>query len=203
MINWNPNPHRLISVMPSEKALSEQSDPDLYLALKAGQASALGVLYDRHAGLVYGLALSKLGNAPEAEDLTQDIFLNLTKSTSYDPRRGSLRTFLAVLTRSRSLDRLRSRKTTQSLLTRLKLGGREPDANSPFETVFQADQSQQVQTAIAQLSDAQQQLIRMAYYDGLSQSEIATQLQIPLGTVKTRTRQGLLKLRQSLMEYRG
>jgi RNA polymerase sigma-70 factor (ECF subfamily) len=74
---------------------------------------------------------------------------------------------------------------------------------SPLETAFQDEQSQYVQSALAELPEGQQQLIRMAYYDGLSQSEIAAQLQIPLGTVKTRTRQGLLKLRQSLTDYVG
>jgi RNA polymerase sigma-70 factor (ECF subfamily) len=185
-----------------ERVLSNQTDVELYFALKKGQTIALGILYDRHAGLVYGLALKALGNAQEAEDLTQDIFLNLTKITSYDPKRGSLRTFLAVLTRSRAIDRIRSRTTKRSLLNRLKpRGNLENSTNSPLETVFQNERSQQVQSALAQLSESQQQLIRMAYYDGLSQSEIAAQLQMPLGTVKTRTRQGLLKLRQNLLDY--
>ncbi len=187
-----------------ERVLANQTDAELYLALKEGQATALGVLYDRHAGLVYGLALQALGNAQEAEDLTQDIFLNLTKVTSYDPKRGSLRTFLAIITRSRAIDRLRSRSTKQSLLARIKpLGGLGMTTVSPLETAFQDEQSQYVQSALAELPEGQQQLIRMAYYDGLSQSEIAAQLQIPLGTVKTRTRQGLLKLRQSLTDYVG
>jgi RNA polymerase sigma-70 factor, ECF subfamily len=193
-----------MSIMPSdtpEKGFFDQTDAELYLALKAGQTRLLGVLYDRHAGLVYGLALKILGNPQEAEDLTQDIFLNLTKSTSYDPKRSSLRTFLAVLTRSRALDRLRSRNTAQSLLARLKPQTHLESRNSPLEAAFRDEQSEQVQSALTQLSEHQQQLIRMAYYDGLSQSEIAAQLHIPLGTVKTRTRQSLIQLRQSLADY--
>lgn len=181
-----------------------QTDAKLYLALKAGHTAALGILYDRHAGLVYGLALKTLGNAQEAEDLTQDIFLNLAKSTAYDSRRGSLRTFLAILTRSRALDRVRSRNTALSFLERWRsTSNQETTSQSPFEHAFQKEQSQEVQTALAQLSDSEQQILRLAYYDGLTQSEIADQLNMPLGTVKTRTRRSLLKLRQTLTDYIG
>lgn len=185
-----------------ESSFSSQTDAELYLALRAGDTVALGVLYDRHAGLVYGIALKVLGNAQEAEDLTQDVFLTLARGCSYDPARGSLRTFLAILTRSRSIDRIRARTTAHNVLGRWQ-PSREQDAtaNSPFEQVSQTEQSQEVRSALAQLSENQQQILKMAYYDGLSQSEIAKQLDIPLGTVKARARRGLLKLRQSLTHY--
>jgi RNA polymerase sigma-70 factor (ECF subfamily) len=183
--------------------LPGQTDAELFLALKDGQTAALGVLYDRHARLVYGLALKTLGNPQEAEDLTQDIFLTLAKGSSYDPRRGSLRTFLAVLTRSRAIDRVRSRNTKLAFLSRWQSGVSQNTANSPLDQAFQGERSQEVQTALAQLSDSQQQILKMAYYDGLSQSEIAKQLAVPLGTVKARARRGLLKLRQTLTDYIG
>lgn len=181
---------------------SSQTDAELIFALRNGQTTALGVLYNRHVGLVYGLAFSALGNAQEAEDLTQDIFLTLVKGTTYDPHRGSLRTFLAILTRSRARDRLRSRNSVRQTLYRWKLGGQvEPLSNIPLERVFQHEQSQEVSTALAQLSENQQQILKMAYYDGLSQSEIAQKLEIPLGTVKARARRGLLKLRETLTSF--
>lgn len=181
---------------------SNQTDAELIATLSKGQTAALGILYDRHAGLVYGLALNALGNAQEAEDLTQDIFLTLAKGTTYDPQRGSLRTFLAILTRSRARDRLRSRNSARQTLQRWQVGGQtEPIANTPLEQVFQHEQSQEVSTALAQLSDSQQLILKMAYYDGLSQAEIAKQLEIPLGTVKARARRGLLKLRQTLTSF--
>lgn len=187
-----------------EKSSPSQTDAELYRALRAGQTEVLGILYDRHAPLVYGLALKTLGTPQEAEDLTQDIFLNLTKSTAYDPSRGSLRTFLAILTRSRALDRMRSRSSTRSFLERFRSSNNaETMSQSPFEQVFQNEQSEEVQTALAQLSDSEQQILRLAYYDGLTQSEIADRLNIPLGTVKTKTRRSLLKLRQTLTDYVG
>lgn len=181
---------------------SSQTDAELIFALRNGQTAVLGVLYNRHIGLVYGLAFSALGNAQEAEDLTQDIFLTLVRGTTYDPQRGSLRTFLAILTRSRARDRLRSRNSVRQTLYRWKLGGQvDTLSNVPLERIFQHEQSQAVSTALAQLSENQQQILKMAYYEGLSQSEIAQKLEIPLGTVKARARRGLLKLRETLTSF--
>ncbi|MGG6295775.1 sigma-70 family RNA polymerase sigma factor [Leptolyngbya sp. AN02str] len=183
--------------------LPDLSDADLYFRLKANQPEALGILYDRHASLVYGLALRVLGTQQEAEDLTQDIFLNLVRS-SFDPKRGSLRTYLATLTRSRAIDRVRSRTTATNVLRKWQPGsGATETPNLPFDFIAQREQAQEVQAALAELSDEQQTILRMAYYDGLSQSQIAERLNIPLGTVKARARRGLLKLRQTLTDYIG
>jgi RNA polymerase sigma-70 factor (ECF subfamily) len=185
-----------------EPLASRQTDAELYRVLRSGQTGALGVLYDRHAGLVYSIALRALGSPQEAEDLTQDIFLNLARSTAYNPDRGALRTFLAVLTRSRAIDRLRSHRTARSSLERLQVvGSVEPSGQSPLEQVFQQEQSQEVQAALAQLPEGDQRILRMAYYDGLSQSEIAERLNLPLGTVKSKARRTLLKLRQTLADH--
>jgi len=177
---------------------SSATDAELLLALRAGQTAALGELYDRHSSLVYSLALKVLNRPQEAEDLMQDIFLNLAQST-YDPKRGSLRTYLAILTRSRAIDRVRSHNSASRAIERSKPGiNQAVNVNSPLEYAFQTEQSQAVQAALAQLSEEQQQVLRMTYYDGLSQSEIARQLALPLGTVKARARRGLVKLRQTL-----
>lgn len=185
-----------------ESPLLSQTDAELVLAVNNGQAAALGVLYDRHAALVYGIAFNTLGNSQEAEDLTQDIFLTFAKRSSYDPGRGSLRTFLAVLTRSRAKDRLRARQSARGVLNRWQsMGQQDSTPNLPLEHVFQSEQSQEVSSALAQLPDNQQQVLKMAYYEGLSQAEIAKRLAIPLGTVKARARRGLLKLRQTLTHF--
>lgn len=194
--------------MPSELfsnlafSLESQTDAELIFALRNGQTLALGVLYDRHSGLVYGLALKVLGNAQEAEDLTQDVFINLLKSDSYNPQRSSLRTFLAVLTKYRAIDRLRSRTSARQLISRWRQSKTsESTSNIPLERAFQQEQSQEVSAALAQLPEGEQQILRLAYYDGFSQSEISRQLELPLGTVKTRARRGLLKLRQFLAPF--
>lgn len=184
-----------------EKLLLVQTDAELYLALKAGRDEAFGILYDRHAGLVYGLALKILGNPQEAEDLTQDVFLHLARASTYEPSRGSLRTFLAILTRSRAIDKVRSRSKAREFLGQLQNSQKQDVTDSVFAQVSRKEQSEEVRAALAQLSDEQQQILQMAYYDGLSQSEIAARLKIPLGTVKARARRGLLKLRQTLTDY--
>jgi RNA polymerase sigma-70 factor (ECF subfamily) len=189
---------------------SEQSNPveqvtltdaQLWLAMTQGQTEALGVLYDRHAGLVYSVALNVLGNPQEAEDLTQDIFVRLIHRSAYDPRRGSLRTFLSILTRSRALDRVRSRQR-ETLRSKQQ---QQPDASGSVSSVAmdelsQQEQTQEVQAALAQLSAQQQQLLQMSYYEGLTQTTIAERLGLPLGTVKSKVRRSLLKLREILQD---
>jgi RNA polymerase sigma-70 factor (ECF subfamily) len=180
---------------------SPPMDTEIYEALKAGQQSALSILYNRYGRLVYGIALHMLKNPQEAEDLTQEIFLTLWRSKAYNPARGTLSSFLTTMTRSRAIDKLRSHKTSRNFLDRwFRNMSAEPSSNTPFEQVSLGERSQQVRNALAQLSDNQRQVLEMAYYEGLSLSEIAQQLGLPLGTVKTRSRLGLAKLRQTLQE---
>lgn len=179
------------------KLLESQADVDLILALRSGNTAALGALYDRHAGLVYGVALKVLNDPQEAEDLVHDIFLYLAREETYDSTRSSLRTFLAVLTRSRAIDRLRLRANRTRILQEREPGrpGDERD-RLPLESLSQREQSQVVDEAIARLSESQQVVLKLMYYEGLSQSTISKQLNLPLSTVKGRARRGLLRLRQ-------
>lgn len=186
---------------PNRGNVGEPTDADLWLRLQAGRHDALGRLYDRHASLVYGIALKLLTNPQEAEDLTQDIFIKLAQATPYDPQRGSLRTFLAIMTRSRALDRLRSRTVAQNSVARLQTL-QSTVSPLPVDHLHQLEQSEQVKAALAQLSVPQRQVLRMAYYEGMTQATIAEQLNAPLGSVKAHARRGLLKLRQILHDYR-
>ena len=176
-----------------------KNDADLFRQLQNGQTNVLAVLYDRHAALVYGIALKLLKNPQEAEDLTQDIFLSLTRKCSYNPKKGTLRTFLAILTRSRAIDKIRSRTRANKRLRNQAVAENSGIVfDNSMESFSQQEQSQKVQAALKQLSSREQEVLRMAYYDGLSQSKIAAQLNIALGTVKSRSRSGLLKLRRAL-----
>lgn len=187
----------------SEDENPNQTDVDLFLRLQNGETDALAILYDRHAALVYGIALHLLTNTTEAEDLTQDIFLILTRKSAYDPQRGSLRTYLSILTRSRALDRLRSSNRRQQKLRHQAANEHEQVLFiNPIEEAAQLERSQEVLEALEQLSTKEREVLRMAYYQGLSQAEIATRLSTALGTVKSRTRRGLLKLRQALINSR-
>ncbi|MBF2075410.1 MAG: sigma-70 family RNA polymerase sigma factor [Synechococcales cyanobacterium C42_A2020_086] len=178
------------------------SDLDLLLALKGGEVASLATLYDRYAKLVFGLAFKILENSEEAEDVTQDVFLTLWRRSTYDPARGSLSSFLTTMTRSRAIDKLRARGSRLRFLQRWQGVVRtEASAATPLEHASLGERSQLVRGALAQLPESERRILEIAYYEGLSQSEIAKRLNIPLGTVKTRSRQGLLKLRKTLQDY--
>jgi RNA polymerase sigma-70 factor (ECF subfamily) len=179
------------------------TDEELFQAMASGQSWALGILYDRYATLVYRLALRILANPQEAEDLTQEIFLNLWRSGSYQSSRGTLSSFLTTLTRSRAIDKLRSRGSNLKFIQRWSqmMATEETSSPTPFESASLNQRSHCVRNALAQLPPKQRQVLEMAYYEGLSQSEISAQLGIPLGTIKTWSRQGLLNLRKNLRDF--
>jgi RNA polymerase sigma-70 factor, ECF subfamily len=177
------------------------TDVELLDSLKTKQPEALGCLYDRYGGVVYGVALKVLQSQPEAEDLTQEIFLSLWQRPIDPAKHGHLLRYLITMTRSRAIDKLRSRSRKLNLVQRWGQNAvAETQAPTPVEQAVTNERSQQVRQALAQLSTEQRQVIELAYDAGLSQSEIAQQLNKPLGTVKSWTRQGLVKLKQLLRD---
>lgn len=179
----------------------DETDATLVAALRQGDKSVLGVLYDRYSRLVYSIAFRILKSGPEAEDLTQEIFLNLWQKQAYNPARSSLSRFLSTVTRNRAIDRIRSRGNRRRILKGLVPQSPSVDAFSlPEVQASQGERSQRVREALKNLPDKQRQLLWLAYYHGFSQSEIANHTNIPLGTVKSRMRQGLLKLKGTLQD---
>jgi len=177
------------------------TDDELCRALRAGRTNALEALYDRHAGLVFGLSRRILASSEEAEDLTQEIFIGLQRHCGFDPSRGTMSAYLSTLTRSRALDRLRTRRSRLRLHE--KLGSHElqpPEPITPPEQVTLDDNAKRVRQALTALPEPLRRVVELAYYGGLSQTEIATELGSPLGTVKSWTRKGLLALRESLRD---
>ncbi len=197
--NMEPNP-------PQKKPqdLLPLTDAELFHALQTRQPKALSILYERYGSLVYGVALKMLQNASEAEDLTQEIFLALWRRATYNPEHGYFIRYLITMTRSRAIDKLRSHGRNVKLLERWRQTVTpESPSSTPFEQACLTERSQHVREALSQLTEKQRQVLEMAYDSGQSQSEIAQQLDIPLGTVKTYTRQGLLKLKQILRDSIG
>jgi RNA polymerase sigma-70 factor (ECF subfamily) len=181
-----------------------KTDTELLHAVRAGQTAALGTLYDRYASLVYGLALAILTSPQEAEDLTQDIFLALSNKCDYDPARGSLNAYLVTLTRSRAIDKLRARGTKMRFLNRWsQVTDLHGSSGTPFDHLSLTECSRRVREALAQLPEHQRQVLELAYYKDLSQTEIADRLKTPLGTIKTWTRTGLFTLRRALQDLIG
>jgi len=183
-----------------EGAAAGPSDEALLRAL-ATDRSALGPLYDRYSGLVYGLARAILQTEDEAQDLTQEVFLMLCQGSGYDARRGSLGAFLTTLTRSRAIDRLRSRGRRLRLLHASWRSA--PAAEGPpaaVDVMVTRESSARVRSAVAELPANERRALEMVYYQGLTQAEIAATLDAPLGTVKSWCRRGLLGLRAALAD---
>jgi RNA polymerase sigma-70 factor, ECF subfamily len=181
--------------------LTDQSDLQVVVALQAGNNTALGIVYDRYGAAVYRLALRILTNPTEAEDLTQEVFLAFWRGVDkYDPQRGALLVFLLTITRSRALNRLQQQNSQQNLQQRFGHHLPPPPSQPGMESVALSELSDRMGVALQQLPIAQKQVLEMAYYEGKSQSVIAQELNLPLGTIKTRSRQGLLKLRQLLRD---
>jgi RNA polymerase sigma-70 factor, ECF subfamily len=178
------------------------ADRELLTALCQQHPTALARLYDRYSGLVYKLALQMLKTPDAAADLTQEVFLALwQKPERYDPERGTMTVFLSVMTRSRALNRIRSAKSQQNMVERFgRMALPEPQNSPGLAQASLAELSDRMRQALQVLPEAQRTVLQMAYYEGLSQSDITERTGIPLGTVKSRSRQGLLKLRELLKD---
>ncbi|HSQ91638.1 MAG TPA: sigma-70 family RNA polymerase sigma factor [Nitrospiraceae bacterium] len=181
-------------------------DPSLLARVVKGDQQAFSQLYDHSSTLLFTLALRILGNRKEAVELLQDVYWEVWRKVSrYDVGRGTPVAWLITLTKSRAIDRLRARasrgyQARNSLEAETAAEVADPGP-SPFET--QADQELRaaVEAAVAGLPQAQQQAIELAYYEGLSHAEIASRLNQPLGTVKTRFKLGMSRLRDSLQKW--
>ncbi len=188
----------------SELDYSTLNDESLVRLIAQARAEALGVLYDRYSRLVFGLALNSVGDPATAEEITQDVFVRVwQRARQYHADRGKVSTWLTSITRHRAIDQLRRRgsRPEQHSVTWAELPpGAEPSVNGPEQAAALAADSDRVRSAMAQLSDEQKQVLALAYFQGLTQSQIAESLGLPLGTVKTRIRLGMQKLREMLQE---
>lgn len=172
-----------------------ETDEALLGRVRQKDPEALGALYERYARQVYGLALGMLRDPGAAEEITQEVFLSVWQNArTFDSSRGSFAAWVMSLAHHKAVDRLRRlqvRRTEPANET-------TPDAVDVVEEVVRLLESERVRKALQALPQDQREVIVLAYYGGLTQREIAQRLGIPLGTVKTRTRDGLLRLRTIL-----
>ena len=184
-------------------ALPRDRDRELMARIEARDADALGLLYDCHAARLLGLAERIVGGGGEAEEVLQEVFLHVWRAAaSYDASRGSVLAWLLVATRSRSIDRLRARRPASR--GELKRLDEVPEAASPLDVESDSVSRQWeaiCRSAIGELPEEQRRVLELAYFEGLTQVEIAERTLTPLGTVKTRARLGLMKLRERIRPY--
>lgn len=172
-------------------------------ALARRDKAALGRLYDLLARPLYSLALRLTRDAAEAQDIVQDVFLQLWhKASDYSAARGSVFTWAATLTRNRAIDRIRMRKRRTEIVKESAADIHEAAAGIREDTAADAagarEEAAVVRAALDRLAPEQRAAVELAFFGGLTQQEIATRLNEPLGTVKARIRRGLLKLRDAL-----
>ena len=178
---------------------SEQEWVLLLRRMAQGDQQALAVFYDATSTLVYGLARRMLENPATAEEVTLDVYTQVWRqAASYNQERGTPSAWLFILTRSRALDRLRSSTQEQKRLAALEVAETPPSVSTPEESSMVTERRRLVQTAFATLVPEQRRVLELAYFAGLSHYDIAAQLSLPLGTVKTRLRLGMAKLRELL-----
>jgi len=170
------------------------SDKELVSRVRAGDQNAMGTLYDRYSPLVYAVGLRVLADTAAAEDVLQEVFMQLWRNPArFDASRGSLGAWLAVIARNRGIDALRKRRYESDIEDIVV--SVEPDLAS------EADRSRaakNVRDVLNGMHPAQRQALEMAFFEGLTHTEIAAKIGEPLGTIKTRIRAGLLALRKAL-----
>jgi RNA polymerase sigma-70 factor, ECF subfamily len=171
-------------------------------AVARGSGDAVAELYDRYGATVYGLALRILGQPDLAEEVVQDVFAQVWRDAGrYDASRSTVAGWMVMLTRTRGIDRLRARQARPDLAAAVDTSAALPLASAdrtPESTTLVAEDTRLVRGALAQLPDQFRSLIELAYYEGLTHSEIASRTGIPLGTVKTRLRNAMGTLRSAL-----
>jgi len=165
----------------------------LVSAMRSGDENALGQLYDRYSSLVYSVALRVLGDTGAAEDILQEVFMQLWRNPGvFDSSRGNLGAWLAVIARNRAIDGLRKRRPETDIAD--VVVSVEPDMAGDAE---RARAMEKVRGVLGTMPAAQRSALELAYFEGLTHSEIAAKTGEPLGTIKTRIRTGLLALRQA------
>ena len=192
----------LVTDTPTPLVKGEAATPleALVARMAAGDQAALGELYDRTSSLIYGLAFRILERGEDAEEVTSDAYMKAWRHAGHYSRdRGSVAAWLVMMTRSIAIDRIRQRKSQRWAAPNLEEVA-EPISSegSPEQQALHAQTHFRIQEALAELPEEQRTLLHMAFFSGLTHSELAEALGIPLGTIKTRIRLGLQRLRTAL-----
>jgi len=194
-----------LAIDTAEERARDQDLVSLVELVATGDQSAIATLYEATNRLIYSLILRVLGDVNSAEEVLIDVYTQVWRqASSYDANRGAPLAWMATIARSRAIDRLRSGWQDQRRKESLDVLGDAPaNVASPEESAAISERQRLVREALNLLTPEQREVIELAYYSGLSHSEIAEKLKQPLGTVKTRTRLGMMKLREALAPLLG
>ncbi len=193
----------MLAVMdPAGDAISgtrDESNEDLLARVAAGDKAAFARLYDATAPRLFGLARRLLIDSAQAEEVTQEVYLEIWQSaTRYEASRGSAMGWMLTLAHRRSVDRIRSAQSSRDRDTRIGIRDFDREYDQVAEAVEVRIESERVKRALEKLTELQRQAVTLAYFKGLSHTEVATMLHVPVGTVKTRLRDGMIRLRDEM-----
>jgi RNA polymerase sigma-70 factor (ECF subfamily) len=184
------------------RAIEPPQERQLLERMARGDGDALRELYDHHSRAVYSLAMRILRSQPDAEDVVQEVFTQAwVQAGRYDASRGTVAAWLMMQARSRSIDRLRGKKLRPEGASGA-FDARDP-GEGPDAQVMAGEYARRVREALGSLTDAQRTALELAFFEGLTYSQVAEHLNQPIGTVKTRIRQGLLRLKAALDDARA
>jgi RNA polymerase sigma-70 factor (ECF subfamily) len=184
----------------SEPALNFERDVELLRRIADRDRSAFSDFYDQYSGLLFSIALKVLNDSKEAEDVLQEVFMQIwNKADAYDQLLGKPVSWAVTLTRNKAIDRIRASQRRSRLLEQATAEAVLPeDSPSANERLHGKENAEMVRSVVAALPSDQRRAIELAFFSGLTQDEIAKTLQEPLGTIKARIRRGMLKLREKL-----
>lgn len=176
-----------------------ETTEELLARVAAGDQEAFGEFYDRVAPRLLGLVRRLLIDHAQAEEVTQEVFLEIWQSARlFDPNKGSATTWALTMARRRAIDRIRSAQASRDRDTRIGIRDLETEYDEVSEAVELRVEHERVQVAMESLSPVQREAISLAYYGGCTHTEVAERLGVPVGTVKTRLRDGMIRLREKL-----
>lgn len=193
------------AVRPLEICPQDLTDEQLMAMIQNRQSEAIGFLHDRYSSMIKALIMKVLHNEAESDDMLQEIFMEIwDRAASYDPEKGKALGWMITLSRRRAIDRLRKREAYCRMEDRLTEASKQNPQESHAhveEDIAHAEMREHLNRVLVTLPPAQQQVIQLAFYKGMSQREIAAHTGIPLGTIKTRIELGLKKISEALKGF--
>jgi RNA polymerase sigma-70 factor, ECF subfamily len=190
-----PPPLRAVPPLP----LEVRADEDLLLAVARGDQGAFEALYDRLAPLVHGIVRRVVRDPAQSEEVTQEVLVEVWRTaTRFDPDRGSARSWVATMAHRRAVDRVRSEQASRVRTETVGIREQVRDHDEVSEQVERRLEYQQVREALSVLTELQREAVELAYFQGYTYRQVAELLDTPLGTIKTRMRDGLIRLRDAM-----
>lgn len=194
----------MLALMPQDldgvdAGASTLSNEELLQRVAAGDREAFAALYDSTAPRVFGLVKRLLRDHAQSEEVTQEIFLEIWQTAArYDPSKGGALAWMLTMTHRRAVDRVRASQASRDRDVRIGIRDHTPGFDSVVESVEVLIESERVEQAMLRLTELQRQAVQLAYFGGYSHREVSEMLSVPIGTVKTRLRDGMIRLRDEL-----